>query len=90
VRRDGQGGRGGVPAGAGPAAARAADDPRVEQDELARAAGVTRNQVSAFERAAQSVDVVALLRLSAALSVPVDELLDVGSPVADRIEGLPS
>lgn len=51
---------------------------------------MTRNQVSAFERAAQSVDVVALLRLSAALSVPVDELLDVGSPVADRIEGLPS
>lgn len=60
------------------------------QDELARAAGVTRNQVSAFERAAQGLDVVALLGLSAALRVPMAELLDVGAPVADRVEGLPS
>ncbi len=60
------------------------------QDELARAAGVTRNPVSAFERAAQGLDVVALLRLSAALRLPVAELLDVGAPVADRAEGLPS
>ena len=60
------------------------------QDELAQAAGVTRNQVSGFERAAQGLDVVALLRLSAALGVPVAELLAVGAPVADRAEGLPS
>lgn len=53
------------------------------QEELAQAAGLTRNQVSAFERAAQGVDAVALVRLSAALQVPVAELLDVGSPVAD-------
>lgn len=60
------------------------------QDELAQAAGVTRNQVSGFERAAQGLDVVALLRLSAALRVPVAELLAVGAPVADRAEGPPS
>lgn len=60
------------------------------QAELAQAAGVTRNQVSAFERAAQGLDVVALLGLSAALRVPVADLLDMGAPVADRIEGLPS
>jgi len=60
------------------------------QKELAQAAGVTRNQVSAFERAAQGLDVVALLRLSAALGLRVEELLAVGAPVADRAEGLPS
>lgn len=60
------------------------------QGELAQAAGVTRNQVSAFERAAQGLDVVALLGLSAALRVSVAELLDVGAPVADQVEGLPS
>lgn len=46
------------------------------QDELALSAGVTREQVSAFERAAQRLDVVALIRLAAALDVPVPELLD--------------
>ena len=60
------------------------------QDELARASGVTRNQVNAFERAAQGLDVVALLRLSEALGLSVAELLAVGAPVADRSEGLPS
>jgi transcriptional regulator with XRE-family HTH domain len=45
------------------------------QDELAQWAGVTRNLVSAFERATQRLDVVALIRLAAALDVPVPELL---------------
>jgi transcriptional regulator with XRE-family HTH domain len=62
----------------------------LSQAELAEAAGLTRNQVSAFERAAQGLDVVALMGLAAALRVPVAELLDVGAPVADRAEGLPS
>ena len=63
---------------------------KLTQDELAQMAGVARNQVSAFERAAQNLDVVALLRLSTALGVPVAELVAVGAPVADRAEGLPS
>jgi len=50
------------------------------QDELAQSAGVTRNQVSAFERAAQRLDVVALVRLAAALDVSVPELLDASAP----------
>ena len=62
----------------------------LSQEELAQAAGITRNQVSGFERAVQGLDVVALVRLSAALGVPVTELLAVGAPVADRAEGLPS
>lgn len=50
------------------------------QDELAQAAGVTRNQISTFERAAQRLDVVALIRLAAALEVSVPELLDLRTP----------
>ena len=45
------------------------------QDELAQSAGATRNQVSAFECAAQRLDVVALVGLAAALDVSVPELL---------------
>ena len=45
------------------------------QDQLAAAAGVTRNFVSAIERGAQGLDAVRLRRLAAAMDIPLAELL---------------
>ncbi len=45
------------------------------QEELAAAAGMSRNFVSLIEHGAHGIDVVRLLRLAAALDVPIDELL---------------
>lgn len=45
------------------------------QDDLARAAGVTRNFVSAIERGAQGLDAVRLRRIAAAMGMPLAELL---------------
>ena len=45
------------------------------QDDLARAAGVTRNFVSAIERGAQGLDAVRLRRLAAAMGIELAELL---------------
>ena len=56
------------------------------QDELTQAAGVTRNQVSAFERTARRLDVVALIRLAAALEVSVPELLEASAPQPTRTD----
>ena len=60
------------------------------QEELGQAAGISRSFVSLVEHGSNSLDVVRLMRLAAALGVPLTVLLDVGAPVADRIEGLPS
>ena len=45
------------------------------QDDLARAAGVTRNFVSAIERGAQGLDAVRLRRLAVAMGIELAELL---------------
>ena len=45
------------------------------QDQLAAAAGVTRNFVSAIERGAQGLDTVRLRKLSAAMGMPLADLL---------------
>ena len=45
------------------------------QDDLARAAGVTRNFVSAIERGVQGLDAVRLRRLAAAMGMPLCSLL---------------
>jgi len=45
------------------------------QDELAAAAGVTRNFVSAIERGAQGLDAVRLRRLAGAMGIELAELL---------------
>ncbi len=45
------------------------------QDELAAAAGISRSFVSLIEHGAHGVDVVRLLRLAAALDVPLSDLL---------------
>jgi transcriptional regulator with XRE-family HTH domain len=45
------------------------------QDDLARAAGVTRYFVSAIERGAQGLDAVRLRRLAAAMGMPLADLL---------------
>jgi transcriptional regulator with XRE-family HTH domain len=45
------------------------------QGELAAAAGLSRNFVSLIEHGSHGIDVVRLLRLAAALGVPLDELL---------------
>ena len=64
------------------------------QDELARAAGMSRSFVSLIEKGSHGVDVVRLLRLADALDVSLPELLDLASPEASpeasRAEGLPS
>lgn len=52
---------------------RAAEDST--QDELAAAAGVTRNFVSAIERAAVGLDAARLRRLAAAMQMPLADLL---------------
>ena len=60
------------------------------QEELGQAAGISRSFVSLVEHGSNSLDVVRLMRLAEALRVSLPVLLDVGAPVADRIEGLPS
>ena len=45
------------------------------QEDLARAAGVTRNFVSAIERGAQGLDAVRLRRLAVAMGLDLAELL---------------
>lgn len=50
------------------------------QDELAEKAGMSRSFVSLIEKGAHGVDVVRLLRLAAALDVPLAELLEVTPP----------
>lgn len=47
------------------------------QGELAAAAGLSRNFVSLIEHGSHGIDVVRLLRLAAALGIPLDELLRV-------------
>jgi transcriptional regulator with XRE-family HTH domain len=56
------------------------------QEDLARAAGVTRNFVSAIERGAQGLDAVRLRRLAAAMGVDLAELLaePLVEPAAER------
>ena len=60
------------------------------QEELGEAAGISRSFVSLIEHGARGVDVVRLLRIAAALGLPLHELVNLGLPVADRMEGLPS
>ena len=50
------------------------------QDDLAVAAGMSRSFVSLIEKGTHGVDVVRLLRLAAALDVPLAELLGVTPP----------
>jgi len=45
------------------------------QDDLARAAGVTRNFVSAIERGAQGLDASRLRRVATAMGMPLADLL---------------
>ena len=45
------------------------------QDQLATAAGVTRNFISAIERGAQGLDAVRLRRIAAAMEMSLAELL---------------
>jgi transcriptional regulator with XRE-family HTH domain len=45
------------------------------QDQLAEAAGISRSFLSLLEHGARGIDVVRLLRLAAALDVPLTELL---------------
>lgn len=45
------------------------------QEELAAAAGMSRSFVSIIEHGSHGVDVVRLIRLAAALDVPIAELL---------------
>jgi transcriptional regulator with XRE-family HTH domain len=47
----------------------------LSQDDLARAAGVTRNFVSAIERGAQGLDAVRLRRLANAMRIDLGTLL---------------
>ncbi len=55
------------------------------QDDLARAAGVTRNFVSAIERGAQGLDAVRLRRLAAAMGMELAELLADPDPAPQRV-----
>ena len=50
------------------------------QDELAVAAGMSRSFVSLIEKGTHGVDVVRLLRLAAALDVPLAELIGATPP----------
>jgi transcriptional regulator with XRE-family HTH domain len=54
------------------------------QDDLARAAGVTRNFVSAIERGAQGLDAVRLRRLAVAMGIELAELLADPDPAPRR------
>ena len=60
------------------------------QEELGQAAGISRSFVSLVEHGSNSLDVVRLMRLAEALGVSLPVLLDVGAPVSDLSEGLPS
>ena len=60
------------------------------QDQVAEATGISRSFVSLLEHGAHGVDVGRLLRLSAFFGVPLPVLVDLGAPVADLSEGLPS
>jgi transcriptional regulator with XRE-family HTH domain len=62
----------------------------LSQGELAHAAGISRSFLSLIEKGGHGVDVIRLIRLAEVLDVSLLELLDVGSAVADRVEGLPS
>jgi transcriptional regulator with XRE-family HTH domain len=53
------------------------------QDELAVAAGVTRNFVSAIERGAQGLDAVRLRRLAIAMGMELADLLADPEPRVD-------
>jgi len=57
-------------------------DRELSQEQLAKAAGMSRNFVSSVERGAHGVDVVRLVRLAAALDVDVAVL--VSGPAAER------
>jgi transcriptional regulator with XRE-family HTH domain len=50
-------------------------DRELSQEQLARAAGMSRNFVSSIERGAHGVDVVRLLRLATALGVDIAVLV---------------
>jgi transcriptional regulator with XRE-family HTH domain len=50
-------------------------DRELSQEQLARAAGMSRNFVSSIERGAHGVDVVRLLRLASALDVDIAVLV---------------
>ena len=50
------------------------------QDDLATAAGMSRSFVSLIEKGSHGVDVVRLLRLAAALDVPLAELIGATPP----------
>jgi transcriptional regulator with XRE-family HTH domain len=50
------------------------------QDQLAVASGMSRSFVSLIEHGTHGVDVVRLLRLAAALDVPLAELLEATAP----------
>jgi transcriptional regulator with XRE-family HTH domain len=50
------------------------------QDDLATATGMSRSFVSLIEHGAHGIDVVRLLRLAAALEVPLAELLSPTPP----------
>lgn len=52
------------------------------QEDLADAAGVTRNFVSAIERGAQGLDAVRLRKVAAAMDTPLGDLL--AEPTPDR------
>jgi len=56
------------------------------QDDLAVAAGMSRSFVSLIEKGTHGVDVVRLLRLAAALDVPLAELLGA-TPLDRRLPG---
>jgi transcriptional regulator with XRE-family HTH domain len=57
------------------------------QDELAAAAGMSRSFVSLIEKGTHGVDVVRLLRLAAALDVPLAELIGAATPPDRRLPG---
>jgi transcriptional regulator with XRE-family HTH domain len=57
-------------------------DRELSQEQLAKAAGMSRNFVSSVERGAHGVDVVRLVRLAAALDVDVAVLV---SGPSDRV-----
>lgn len=50
-------------------------DRELSQEQLAKAAGMSRNFVSSIERGAHGVDVVRLLRLASALEVDIAVLV---------------
>jgi transcriptional regulator with XRE-family HTH domain len=50
-------------------------DRELSQEQLARAAGMSRNFVSSIERGAHGVDVVRLVRLASALDVDISVLV---------------